>query len=363
MALPSIPKIELKLNGQDLKIEDGRLTSLIFWQTIRGLGQYRIVCSDKDWAYYDGLREDGAELSLRWGYTEEGEEVWSEEHKLDVGTFQLMLHPDRIEATMAGLDKAAVLNDRHSRKVFKDKKISEMVQELADDAGLDTDIEATDDEHTIAQGRLSDASFIQTVLLPWAYNASRSDYMCFTRNGDTLVFRPPDVSSTQLTMNFPEGSDEYRPTEPLRLRYRRIGLAGAYALSVEGRAIDILTKEASFFTADDSSSSYKKLASTGVSPPDTPGAIDLIADVEEEMLEKLVKATWGRRCRELWFVDAPARLSPKLELGKAVQLEVTNPEGQSHFASGKYLLGGLVHWMDVAELDTGTRLWLIRRTT
>lgn len=363
MAEPSRLGVQLTLNGQDLKVEDGRLSFLGFWQTVRGIGQYSIVCSDKAWSYYDGLKEDDAEMGLRWGYMEDGEEVWSEEQKLGVTDFQLLLHPDRVQATITGLDKAFVLNERHSGKIFTDKLVSEMVQELADDAGLDTDIETTKEKCSLFQGRLSDAAFIQSVLLPSAFSSSRSDYMCFTRNGGTLVFRPPDLSSVQLTMKFPEGSDEYMPTEPLRLRHRRIGLAPMYALSVQGRTNETLVKEAHFFTADDDSSGYKKLESTGLTPPDVPGLIMTVADAGEELLDDWTKSAWCRRCREVWFVDAPAKLSPKLELGKAVRLEVTGPDGESHFASGKYLLGGLVHWIDAVNAESGTRLWLMRRTT
>ena len=79
-------------------------------------------------------------------------------------------------------------------------------------------------------------------------------------------------------------------------------------------------------------------------------------------MENVAKSFWGNRSRELWIVDAKTILAPDLEIGKAVDLQMTGGDGESHFASGKYMLAGLLHWIDTFNAVSMSRLWLARRS-
>lgn len=355
-------KFELRVDGNDLELEAGRLVRFLFFQTIRGSAQYHITAVDDSWSYYDGFYKEDAELVLRFGYTQDGAEVWSPEHHLVVGEVTAEYDPDGIDVTVSGLDKGSLIFNTCSQKVFKDKLISEMVKDLAEANGLDVSVEATKNKTDITQGIMPDGHFIQKFLLPRAYNETRQDYLCWIRNGDTLVFEPPEVSSPQATFDFPGESDDYQPEAPLQCRYRPIMMRPNGAWSTQVRGVDPLKKEGLFFTADDNTVSYRKLANTGPNAPDMPSRIVMLDEVEDKVVTNIGKALWSTKSRELWLVDTKSALSPKIEVGRPIQLNVTKSDSSSHFTSGKYLLAGVMHWIDMTVNESFTRFWLCRRT-
>jgi len=358
----SAVRFELKVDGTDLKMEQARLQSALYYQSIRGMAQYWISASDVSWSYFDALYEADAELQMRIGISRDNDTQWSPVQKLHVGNVRAAYQGNGISVLISGMDAGEKLFRNCSRKVWSEKKVSEIVEELAEEAGLDTQVEATKDKFDLAQGIQPDGQYIQKTLLPLAYNESRQDYLCYMKDGSTLVFEPPDVSSVQATLKFPGASDDYTPLEPPSIYYRPINMPLNGAWSIEQRAVDPWEKTARFFVADDSSVNLQKYASKVPEAPDKPSRIMHSVYSEKKVLENVTKAMWGSRARELWIVDAKTELSPKLEIGRAIRFEMTKPDGESHFSSGKYMLAGLLHWVDVGTQTSLSRLWLARRS-
>lgn len=76
-------------------------------------------------------------------------------------------------------------------------RVSDIVTELAEDAGLDADVEETVGQYTISNGKCSSGSFIKNYLLPLAYSRSgRKDWRFWVRDGDTVVFRPSNSTES-----------------------------------------------------------------------------------------------------------------------------------------------------------------------
>lgn len=357
-----VVRFELKANGTDLKLEAGRLVSVLYYQSIRGCAQFWIEASDTDWKYFDVLYGSDVELQMRIGIGTGRNTIWSPVQKLLVGDVKAAYHGSGVIVTIGGMDKGEKLFRTCSRKVWTKEKISDIVEELAGESDLNTQVESTKDEFDLAQGTVPDGQYIKKTLFPLAYNESRQDYLCYVKNGDTLVFEPPDVSSVQATLKYPGASDDYTPLEPPFIHYRPINLPPNGSLSVEQRAVDPLKKEANFFTADDGTVDLKKYASEVPEAPDNPSRVTYSVYSEKELLENVTKALWCNRSRELWIVDAKTTLSPKLEIGKAVRFEMKSQDGKSHFSSGKYMLAGLLHWIDVLGVRSMSRLWLARRS-
>lgn len=361
MASPYV-RFEMKVNGQDLKMEEARLLKFLYYHSIRGSAQYYVYATDKTWNYFDKLYEPGTEVQIRFGRKDGNTSLWSPTHTMLVGEVEAHYHPQCVFVNVTGMDKGVKIFERCSQKIFKKKKVSDMVTELAQESELDTQVESTKDEFDMTQALQPDGHFIQKTLLPIAYNSSRQDYLCYIKEGTTLVFEPPDVSSEQATLKYPGVEGEYGPIEAPIIHYRPIRLPPNGAWSTEGRAVNPLKKEAFFFKADDGTVDLQKLASEVPSPPDEAARVVPSIYSEEDILENVTKATWASRARELWIVDTKTIISPKIEVGKAVRLEMTSDDGESHFASGKYLVAGMLHWIDTMAQRSYTRLWLMRRS-
>lgn len=361
MASPYV-RFEMKVDGQDLKMEESRLLNFLYYHSIRGSAQYYIYATDKKWNYYDKLYEPGTEIQIRFGRKDGTTSLWSPTHTMLVGEVQAGYHPQCVFVNVTGMDKGVKLFERCSQKVWKNKKVSDVVSDLAEENELDTQIEATKDEFDLTQGLLPDGHYIHKKLLPMAYNASRQDYLCYVKEGTTLVFEPPDVSSVQATLTYPGVEGEYGPIEAPTIYYRPIRLPPNGSWSTECRAVNPYKKEGTFFKSDDGTVQLKKLASTLPEPPDEAARVTHSIYSEKDILENVCKSEWSSRARELWIVDTKTILSPKIEVGKAIKLKMTSDDGESHFASGKYLVAGMLHWIDTMNQRSYTRLWLMRRS-
>jgi len=355
-------RFEMKVNGQDLRMEESRLLNFLYYHSIRGSAQYYVYCTAKKWNYYDQLYEPGTEVQIRFGRKDGSTSLWSPTHTMLVGEVEAHYHPQCVFVNVTGMDKGVKLFERCSQKVWKDKKISEIVTELAGESELDTQVESTKGKFNLTQALMPDGHYIQKVLLPLAYNASRQDYLCYIKEGKTLVFEPPDVGSSQATLKYPGVEGGYGPIEPPIIHFRPIRLPANGAWSDECRAVNPFKKKGEFFKADDGSVQLKKLASQTPSPPDNPARLCHTIYSEKDTLENVTKAEWSRRARELWIVDTKTIISPGIEIGKAIKLEMTSDDGESHFASGKYLVAGMMHWIDTMAQRSYTRLWLMRRS-
>lgn len=355
-------RFEMKVNGQDLKMEESRLLNFLYFHSIRGSAQYYVYATDRQWSYFDQLYEPGTEIQIRFGRKDGSTSLWSPTHTMLVGEVEAHYHPQCVFVNVTGMDKGVKLFERCSQKVWKDKKVSDIVTELAGESGLSTQVESTKDEFNLTQALMPDGHYIEKVLLPIAYTASRQDFLFYIKEGNTVVFEPPDVSSSQATLQYPGADGDYGPIEPPIVHFRPIRLPPNGAWSTECRAVNPFKKEGKFFKADDGTANLKKLASQTPSPPDEAARLCHTIYSDEQILENVTKALWSRRSRELWIVDTKTILSPAIEVGKAIKLEMTSDNGESHFASGKYLVAGMLHWIDTMAQRNYTRLWLMRRS-
>jgi len=319
MPKPATPLTEMRVNGTDLKLQNARLVSLLYVHTFYSPDKLWVVARDLEWSYFDGFLEEDAEVNFRLGVETEEEQRWSDERKLVVSAAQPGYHPDMIEMTAMCEAGAAEMNHTCSRKIFTDKRISEMVQELADESGIDTQIEQTEGKFSLCQGCLTDGAFVRQVLLPLAYNSSRYDYLCYTKSGMTLVFEPPDLGSEKAELLFPGENKDFGSLDLVTCYYRPFWQKSTISSSLRVRGVDPLKKETGFSTADDDSVNYETLASKKPSAPESPGTVLPVQfpgrdSYQEPEIEDIAKSIWCGRLRELWIVPLKTVFSPNLEV-------------------------------------------------
>ena len=87
-----VVRFELKANGTDLKLEAGRLISVLYYQSIRGCAQFWVEASDTDWKYFDALYGSDVELQMRIGIGTGRNTIWSPVQKLLVGDVKAAYH-------------------------------------------------------------------------------------------------------------------------------------------------------------------------------------------------------------------------------------------------------------------------------
>lgn len=360
--MPATLHFEMKVNGQDKKIDGGRLKRFVYQQSTVGSGSFTLDVEDADWSYWDEVFDPETELEMRWGFKLDSGAMWSKWHTMLVHDVAPAYIKGNVSARISGMDKCYLLNTVCSKKIFKDKLISEIVEELVGKAGLESDVETTKDKFWLTQGTLSDAQFLRLVCAEYAYSGSRYDYLFYTEEGKRVIFRPPDLSDIQGEYVFGGMKDGVGAQGPMKLHYRPLMLTSNLAYGTEFRKFDRIEKKPEFFFANEDTVDYQPLDSGGPPVPNDPAHIYPVSWSTAD--KSLCKATYSQTLRELWALEFISTFAPKLTVGKVVKVNVTSPGpgAKAHGMAGKYILGGVIHMLDFEALQAESHLFMQRRT-
>jgi len=326
------------------------------------------------WEYWDAaLQDPNFRLKVRFGRTYKGDVVWSDWKVLLIARYKLRYIRSNVNVLLSGFDAGYTLNMQASGKVFSDKLISEMVSEIAGTHELETRIESTSDKFSVHQGTMWDGNFIVDYCLSRAYNASgRSDYLFYVENGDTLVFEPPDLQKSaarDIHMYLGEVNIEAGEIRVLDVIGDRAVMASTLSLSNKVLGWDPDKKTLISVIADDSTSTVPKLSDT---PPGVPASpcrvIPTVAPFDvvspnTAQVSNLAQNIWSRNSSKYFTV--PLTLNPgdpSIRVGDVINLDVSDPDGNPHFTTGKYLVHQLDNVRDEETHDYLTEMRLVRRT-
>jgi len=360
--MPEAVVFELKVNGQDKAIDGGRLRRFQYQQSTVGSGSFTLEVEDADWAYWDAVYDPETELEMRWGLKGSDRPQWSKWHTMLVHDVNSHFVKGNVVVRISGMDRCYLLNTNCSKKIFKNKLVSEIVEELVGSSGLEFDVEKTKDKFWLTQGTLTDAQFIRLVCAEYAYSGSRYDYLFYTEEGKRVIFRPPDLSDIQGEYNFPGMLNGVSARGPLKLHYRPLMLTSNLAYGTEFRKFDRIEKKPEFFLATEDTVDYQPLDSGGPPVPTVPAHIQPV--VWSTADKSLCKAIYSQTLRELWVLEFISTFAPKMVVGKIVKVNVSGPGpgDKNHGMAGKYILGGVTHSIDFTAGKAHTHLLLQRRT-
>ncbi len=185
-----------------LRLNVDQLISFVYEESLDGCAKWALNLTDKDSdAFRPFIVNDGASgktFKFRFGLVGTADPIPLTGALLsNWKTLELLQTRKRTLGEMTlynftGLCHGHALN-RHNKPDgnWENKRISEIVKELAEDAGLQTDIEETVGQYTISNGKNKSGPFIKDYLLPLAYSKSgRKDWRFWVRDGSTVVFRP-----------------------------------------------------------------------------------------------------------------------------------------------------------------------------
>jgi uncharacterized protein len=122
--------------------------------------------------------------------------------------------------TVRGMDRLHRFKRGTQIRFWEDKKDSDIVTEIADDLGLQTNIDATSEEHKYTlQNNLSDAEFLK-------YLARRNHYELFVLDQELNFKKPPAGGSTEVELT--------KDSEMIDLRIRLNALGQVGEVVVRG---------------------------------------------------------------------------------------------------------------------------------
>lgn len=199
------PYIDIDAPGfnDKIKLNTAQLVSFVFYESLDGCAQYSINLVDEDSNRFNRFiqQDGGTGKTFRFRFGTRGDDVVPPTGTLlsDWKTLELLQSKKRTfgartEFTFRGLCHGHALN-RHNKDDgnWENAKISTIVRQLAQDAGLQADVEETVGFYTLSTGKLNSGKFIRDYLLPLAYcKGSKKDWRFWIQDGTTVIFRPTD---------------------------------------------------------------------------------------------------------------------------------------------------------------------------
>jgi hypothetical protein len=366
----SVFKFELKVNGIPVPAEASQgFRSIRYVESIENYAHFKLHIGASDWSFFDNvILNNDSRLQMRFIVVDEdGNETSSPWKTCLCGTIEVDYHPVYADYFIEGFDGGHALEENCSKLYFDNIPVSDMVSQIADIYKLSKNILPVDTGNkTFHQGWESDGEFIRDYCLRYAAARRRKDYLYYVRNGDTLVFAPPDYTQDvyrTIGFNIDKTLSELESVKVLVRRVETIRngagnvLIRAFHPSAESFYEEILNSQ---------NVNYEQLASqkptfSGVS------TIEEVATEDTEnrnapwkqVVDTLGTVHWSQDY--LKYLTVPMRIFPAPDLtpGMIIRLNIVDQNGSAHFSSGKYLAHTVEH--SAIESRYETTVTLVRR--
>lgn len=205
-------KFLIDINRPEFKNLSGtELTGFSFLETLDGCARWSLIFSTQRQGDFDDLiKNDETEFTLRIGtrLNPSGPQ-YSTQKTVRILRAQKMISAGRgVTFNFKGACSGIKLQRHRAKdKQWEDKRISEIVQELVDDVGLESNVQRTEGKFSLMGCNLPTAQFINRQLLPLAYARRGNDWRLWVEDGKTVRFeplRPLGSSTLRFTNTFRE---------------------------------------------------------------------------------------------------------------------------------------------------------------
>ena len=304
--------------------------------------------------------------AFRWGAIKDSGKIeWGETRNIQITKLKLINSGTFLSVNIEASDMSFYLQQTPQR-VFKDKTITEMVTQIADENNLKSDIAITSNVKLgLVQAGMSDYEFISTVLAPRARLVL--PVLCYIKNGDVLVFKERKKTSPAITYSWKgQTKDSVILTQVisvLTLNKSNFGTKGVTFDPLKRQICPYIFE----VDANDSSVLQERQFSSATPPVSIGTSVAEIDSIVISNLENSPDRTIKERVSwdpslGMFRVILPSELLPKAQIGTTVQVDTETAEGEKLFDTGVYLLYS-VHHKIAPEGNVYTNAFLERRGT
>ena len=227
------PQFIVEIGGKKLPEDiSAHIENFSYEENEKEMDELRMTIADGDLSYVDNpLLQEGKEIRVKWGYIGNLSEV----RTCTIKEINYSFGEDGvIRMEILAYDKRHRMTGRASRQCWKDKKISEVVKDIANKHNFKAVIEMDDDMlyDFLSQGAKNDLVFLKEL----AEDAGCSMWVV----NDELYFKPNKIQEPVYKFRYREDKDGY-------LRYFRISSKAergkGTGRKTEAAGIDPLKKE------------------------------------------------------------------------------------------------------------------------
>ena len=227
------PIFIVEIGGQNLPEDiSSHIERFAYEENEKQMDQLNITITKADLTFVDHpMLQEGKEIRARWGYVGNMSEV----RTCTIKEINYVFGEDglvRIELT--AYDKRHKLTGRASRKCWKNKTVSAVVNDIAAKHGMSAVVEVEDDllYEFLSEGSKNDLVFLKEL----AEDAGCSIWVV----NDTLYFKPNKINEPVYTFRYNDEQDGYLQSFRISSKAEKGKGTGR---STEATGIDPMTKE------------------------------------------------------------------------------------------------------------------------
>ena len=318
--------LEININGDVITLHED-IKTFIYEQVTKGSSMFLIEgkIDSTNWNMLDPFISDpDSNVQIRWGFTEEGNK-WSNWHSIIASKVNMGYDVDTVRYLIQGHDLGFKLSENKTDTLYKDKLVSAIVQQIAGDNVISSEVTGTSGEYTIIQD-VNDGKFIMDYLLPMAYNGSSKSFVFYFKDGNKLMFEPLETS--KVYTQFSEVYTGVYIGNPSKFSDR---------LNVEYRSFDPYKREFLAKEVNDSSAGYRKLSGKTVYPPSGTNKVDYIDNIDKELFRELATTKWHDDYIKMHDFVCYCQ-DPKMPVNQLIDITVKDVNGANTLATGRYVI-------------------------
>jgi len=145
-----LPLLELNVEGERVSLSHN-VRNFIYEETVFGASPFMIDgrLDERNWNKLEPFVSDpDATTKIRWGYLNGGEN-WSEWHHIVCGEKRIGYDREHVDFVIEGHDAGYRISETKTGGMFKDKKVSEIIQQIAGNNNFDSVVKGTEGKFSL----------------------------------------------------------------------------------------------------------------------------------------------------------------------------------------------------------------------
>lgn len=320
-------------------------------ETLYGESRYLIMFEDRDVDYWNSVAKDGGVSEAQLQITEnlpDGNPVESKWKVLTIRGIRCRFIGGIVEVQIVATDSMFRLKNRTPQNVYKDKTVAEVVQQIAEEQALDSDIdEFASGKYTLYQCGMNDYDFIRNVVIP---RVGQDPVLFYMEDGATLKFKTR--KRLDAAMRFSLDAKGNATSVPLNA-YTSVVTIGVSNFGVKAVAFDPLKSQTEpflkEFLATDATYGKKdpfvKTAPTPISIEGFPSRIQNVVigvlglEIDSELKSRV---DWDPGI-PMYRTAIHSYLLPAAKIGTSAYVDAKTVDGKASFATGDHLVYAVYH--------------------
>lgn len=364
-------KFTIEINGpgfDNSQLVGQELIGFNFVESLDGCARFALMLETQSGRKWDGfIKNDEQPFSLRFGTGSAGTDG---PRMSTLKTLRLLWSGRRLSGgakaiyTFKGTCNGVALNlTRAKDKYWKERRISEIAEELIRDAGLQAAVGKTEGKFNLMGGNITTGKYLRNVLLPLAYSNRGSNWRFWVEDGRRVHFEPmkPTRGRVRFTNLYRDGWVKLK--SPMVVKDTRFN-AQLRSGKIEVLAYDPDSERVVRREVGENQGNFSYLG--GGRPVERKKVSEtIIINAQrnrqtsvnpQQLVQRVGETLWGQHGRTLYRLIGECEYEPGISVGQQVTVDLAGPLGVQDVNNGTWIVHSVRHYNTRGRVKTWVML-------